>query len=64
MGQLKRERPSKSRTVSQLVKTVLHLFLRPRRHREELPALPTFRSGGSLVEIADRDALYQVMEGR
>ena len=64
MVQLKRERPSESRTASQQFKTVLHLLLRPWRHREEIPVLPTFRSGGSLVEIADRDALYQGMEGR
>ena len=30
----------------------------------QIPALPTFRSGGTLVEIADRDALYQATEGR
>jgi hypothetical protein len=28
------------------------------------PPLPTFRSGGMLVDVADRDALYQAMEGR
>jgi len=27
-------------------------------------ALPTFRSGGLLVYIADRDTLYQALEGR
>jgi hypothetical protein len=32
--------------------------------RGRIPALPTFRSGGTLVDIADRDALYQAMEGR
>jgi len=26
--------------------------------------LPTFNSGGELVDIADRDALYDAMEGR
>jgi hypothetical protein len=31
--------------------------------RSEIPPLPTFRSGGTLVDIADRHALYQAMEG-
>jgi hypothetical protein len=34
------------------------------KNRRDLPALPTFKSGGHLVDIADRDALYQAMEGR
>ncbi len=29
-----------------------------------LAALPKFRSGGALVDVADRDALYHAMEGR
>jgi hypothetical protein len=32
--------------------------------RAKLRPLPTFRSGGSLVDIADREALYRAMEGR
>jgi hypothetical protein len=34
------------------------------RKWEKLVALPTLHSGGTLVDIADRDALYQAMEGR
>jgi hypothetical protein len=29
-----------------------------------LAPLPTFDSGGAYVDIADRDALYQAMDGR
>src|SRR5262245_57091792 len=32
--------------------------------RGRIPALPKFRSGGALVDVADRDALYHAMEGR
>jgi hypothetical protein len=41
-------------------------FLREDRKtsKQEVPELPTFRSGGALVDVADRDALYQAMEGR
>jgi len=42
----------------------LRLLLRSQRKREEIVALQSFRSGGALVDIADRDALYQAMDGR
>ncbi len=32
------------------------------RREEALAPLPTFDSGGALVDVADRDALYRVME--
>ena len=32
--------------------------------RARLAALPGMRGGGTLVDTADRDALYQAMEGR
>jgi hypothetical protein len=35
-----------------------------RRKRPDLPPLPSFQSGGALVEVADRQALYEAMEGR
>ena len=50
--------------ISELLKTALHLLLRSRRRRGALPDLPSFRGGGAVVDIADRDALYQAMEGR
>jgi len=64
MARLKREAARQGRTMSEMVETALRLLLRESRQREELPALPTFRSGGALVDIADRDSLYQAMEGR
>ena len=42
----------------------LRLLLRSQRKRGRMPALPKFRSGGALVDVADRDALYHAMEGR
>jgi hypothetical protein len=50
--------------IAELVKAALRLLLRSRRKRGALPGLPRFRGGGALVDIADRDALYQAMEGR
>ena len=64
MAELKREAARQGRTMSEMVESALRLLLRSHRRREKVVALPTFRSGGALVDIADRDALYQAMEGR
>ena len=64
MAKLKREAARQGRTMSELVETALRLLFRPPRKQGKLPPLPTFRGGGMLVDVADRDALYQAMEGR
>ncbi len=64
MAELKREAVRQGRTMSELVETALRLLLRSQRKREKIVALPSFQSGGALVDIADRDGLYQAMEGR
>ena len=64
MSQLKREAARQGRTMSELVETALRMLFRTRKKSEELPPLPRFRSGGALVDISERDALYQAMEGR
>jgi hypothetical protein len=63
MAELRREAARQGRTMSELVETALRLLLRPPKKKNELPPLPTFHSGGELVDIADRDALYETMEG-
>ena len=50
--------------MSELVETALRMLFRASKKREELLPLPKFCSGGTLVDVADRDALYQSMEGR
>ena len=65
MARLRREAARQGRTMSELVEAALRLlFARSRRRPELQPELPSFDSGGALVDIADRDALYQAMEGR
>ncbi len=64
MAQLKREAARQRRTMSELVETALRLLFRSEKKSRRLPRLPTFRSGGTMVDIADRNALYQAMEGR
>jgi antitoxin component of RelBE/YafQ-DinJ toxin-antitoxin module len=64
MAELKHEAARQGRTMSEMVETALRLLLRSRAKRGALPPLPTFHGGGELVDIADRAALYQAMEGR
>lgn len=64
MAQLKREAARQGRTMSDLVETALRGLFQSRQKKDALPSLPTFHGGGTLVEIADREALYQAMEGR
>ncbi|HXE89357.1 MAG TPA: hypothetical protein VNK82_00170 [Terriglobales bacterium] len=64
MAQLKRESVRQGRTMSELVETALRLLFRFPRKEGPLDPLPTFHSGGALVDVADRHALYQAMEGR
>ncbi len=64
MAQLKREAARQGRTMSELVEMALRMLFRSSKKRATLPPLPSFRSGGALVDVSDRDALYQAMEGR
>jgi len=62
-AELKREAARQGRTMSELVETTLRLYFELRERSGRLPKLPRYRSRGQLVDIADRDALYDVMEG-
>jgi hypothetical protein len=64
MQRLRREAARQGRTMSELVEAALRLFFQTRKRRPELPPLPSFSSGGALVDLADRQALYEAMEGR
>ena len=64
MVAIKREAARRGTTMSALVEEALRKELRVRPDDTPLSPLPTFDSGGALVDIADRDALYRAMEGR
>jgi hypothetical protein len=64
MVRLKKEAARQGRTMSELMETALRMFFKAQRETQSLPPLPIFKSGGHLVDIADRDALYQAMGGR
>jgi len=62
MLELKREAARTGKTMSELVETALRRLFQRVRETPDLPPLPTFRSGGHLVDIADRNALYEAMK--
>jgi len=65
MARLRQEAARQGRTLSELVEAALRLLLEAREPKAgTLAPLPTFRGGRLLVDVADRDALYQAMEGR
>lgn len=64
MASLRRESVRSGRTMSELVETALRQLLRRAPTSAELPPLPSFSSGGALVDVSDREALFRQMEGR
>jgi uncharacterized protein DUF6364 len=64
MAKLKREAARQGRTMSELVETALRLLLKSGPKRTKIKPLPKFHGGGELVDIADRNALYDAMEDR
>ncbi len=64
MNLLRQEAARSGRTMSELVETALRRLLEERPKPCGLSPLPTFDGGGALVDVADREALYQAMEGR
>lgn len=66
MARLRQESARQKRTMSELVEAALRLLFQTGRQqpKKKLPPLPSLHSGGHLVDIADRNALYDVMEGR
>ena len=64
MVRLREEAARRGTTLSALVEAALRLLLEQPRTQGELPELPSFDGGGALVDLANREALYQAMEGR
>lgn len=62
MAGLRREAARSGRTMSELVETALRQLLRRRGEAPALAPLPSFDSGGTLIDVADREALYRAME--
>lgn len=65
VARLREESARTDRTQSEIVEAALRKIFEAREApTTKLPPLPGFDSGGSLVDVADRAALYDVMGGR
>jgi len=62
-ARLRREAQRRRTTMSQIVEDALRRYLDARPEKPKLPPLPVHDMGVPLVDIADRDALYDAMEG-
>ena len=64
-ARLKQEASRRGVTMSALVEEALRVLLDSANGQlPPLPPLPRWHSGGALVDIADRDALYDVIGER
>jgi hypothetical protein len=62
---LKQEAARQGTTMSALAEAALRLwFENAKKGRRKPKPLPAFHAGRLLVDIADREALYNAMEGR
>lgn len=64
MRRLRAEAARQNRSLSDLVEAAIRLLLAKTKDSPSLSPLPDFDGGGALVDVSDRDALYQAMEGR
>ncbi len=63
MREVKREAARRQQTMSEMVEAALRRMLEPAQRDAKLPPLPEFGGGGLRVNVANRDALYDVMGG-
>lgn len=64
LARLRQEAARRRGTISGLVEAAPRQFLERKETRAPLPPLPALDSGGAYIDITDREALYQAMEGR
>jgi hypothetical protein len=66
MTQLRQEAARQQKTMSELVEAALRLLFHSAKQskKKKLRPMPSFHGGKPRVDIADRNALYDFMEGR
>ena len=64
MARLKAEAARRGTTMSALVEAGLRHLLERRAPAGQLPPLSVFHGGAELVDVADRNALYDALDGR
>lgn len=63
MLEVKREAARRRQTMSELVEAALRAIVEPEKREVDLQPLPEFGGGELRVNVANRDTLYNVMEG-
>ncbi|MBW2339733.1 MAG: hypothetical protein JRF50_05185 [Deltaproteobacteria bacterium] len=61
MKLLKEESVKQGKTLSEVVEMALRGLFQQRQLTSDLPPLPSFKSGGGLVDLANWNSLYEVM---
>ncbi len=64
MKRLKHEAARQRRTMSELAESALRRMFQSSQKKQYSPQLPTFHGGRELVDMADRNALYEAMENK
>ena len=65
MRELEQKAVQQGQTLSELMEAAIRSFLHPQRAATTgLPPLPELQSGGARADVADREALYDVLEHR
>ncbi len=59
---LKRHAAKRGTTMSELAAELLRKGLNDRPKPTHLPPLPSFNAGPLLVDVADRDAMYDILD--
>jgi hypothetical protein len=62
MARLREESARQGKTITELVESALRLLLRQQKPKKTLPDLPSFEGGLPRVNIANREALYDLMD--
>ena len=64
MKRLREKAARQGKTLSEMVEAALRRSLDEPRETGQVKPLPSFDGGGALVDVSDRESLYQAMEGR
>jgi Ribbon-helix-helix protein, copG family len=64
MKRLKQESVKQGRTMSELLESALRAMFQSHKSRKDLPSLPVFEGGTPRVNVANREALEDFMDGR
>jgi hypothetical protein len=62
MIRLREEAARQGKTITELVESALRLMIRTQKTKRNLPELPSFEGGLPRVNIANREALYDLMD--